>query len=90
MAELEKNHRMTTVLELSDSEYGQIMAKADHDNCRPEEIIQAAVDIYLEQLNQEKLVIDADLLIEIFETYIQEGITPEILRKQYSKMKNFQ
>ena len=71
---------MTVPVKLTDEQYAQICAKADHDNCKPEVIIQGMIDTYFYQINGERVVLDVDTMIEAFDTYNREGIDSERLR----------
>lgn len=71
----EKIHKMVVPLDLTDAQYGQIFAKADHDNIKPEDVIQEAVELYLHQINGEKIILDVDLMIEAFDIYKELGLT---------------
>lgn len=79
----EKKHKITFTIDLTDDEYAQIIAKADHDNLKPQEIIEEAVEIYFAQLNGEKIVLDAEFLVSAYQTYLEDGITPDALRELY-------
>ena len=67
-------------IKLNDEQYAQICAKADHENCKIEEIIQQIIETYFHQINGEKVVLDVYLLIEAFDTYNREGVDSERLR----------
>lgn len=83
----EKLNIMTVPIKLNSEQYAQICAKADHDNCKPEVIIQEAVEIYIEQMNGSKVVLDIDLMLEGYALYCRDGLTSHDLRHFWEQNK---
>lgn len=83
----EKLNTMIVPLKLNDEQYAQICAKADHDNSKPEDIVQEAVELYLHQLNGERVILNVDLMCEAFDIYNEAGMTSDSLREFCHKNK---
>lgn len=83
----EKLNTMIVPLKLNDEQYAQICAKADHDNVKPEDIVQEAVELFLHQINGEKVVLNVDLMIQAFDIYNEAGMTSDSLRSFCEKNK---
>lgn len=83
----EKLNKMIVPIHLTNEQYAQICAKADHDNCKPEVIIQEAVEIFLSQLSEERVILDIDNLCEAFRIYQEAGWDSAELRKHIDRNK---
>lgn len=80
-------NRMIVTLDLEDEQYGQIFAKADHDDCEPEDIVKEAVEVYLSQLSSERVILDIDNLCEALKIYNEAGWDSVELRKHIDQNK---
>jgi hypothetical protein len=83
----EKLNVMTVPIQLNNEQYAQICAKADHDHCKPEDIIQEAVEVFLEQMNGEKVVLDIDMMLEGYALYCRDGHSEHDLRQFWERNK---
>lgn len=83
----EKLNKMTVPINLNSEQYAQICAKADHDNCKPEEIIQEAVEVFLSQLSSERVILDIDNLCKALKIYNEAGWDSVELRKHIDQNK---
>jgi hypothetical protein len=80
MSQLKQNKMVVPIL-LDDEQYAQICAKADHDLCKPEEIIQEAVEVFIVQMNGERVILSLENLCEALGIYNEAGWDSDQLRK---------